>query len=269
MDLIAYAGVIRRQWRIVIIGIAIAEALAFMAVVRVTSHGLEYRSPTVYAARTTLFVTEKGFPWGRSGLTERATGPDGTPIELTRFADPGRMEYLARLYAELARSRTVRTVIERDGKLPPNAYDVVPLKGPDGGALPLIEVVGKSASREEAISFSTRVAEGLRRFVTLNQNANNVPDSKRIALPVVTRATEAEVLQGLKLTRPILILLLGAIVTLVIAFTRDNLRRLQSTDSPETKVAKLDPAPQVAAVEEQVTPGPGWDRPQAADRSSG
>jgi hypothetical protein len=264
MDVLAYVGVIRRQWIVVILGIAIAQALALMAVVRVTQDGLVYRSPPIYAARSTLFVTQEGFPWGRSGLTERKGGED-----VPRYADPGRMEYLANLYSELAmNSQTVQIQIARGGKLPRGAYRVAPTTMPDGRTLPLIEVMGISKSPSQAVSFSNRVANALRRYVLLNQDANNVPEASRIQLPVITRARAAEVLQGVKLTRAILILLLGSIVTLVVAFTRDNLRRPRTPVSPEGRVDKLEAAPYVAAVEDQ-PPSHGWEHRQAADHSSG
>ena len=265
MDVLAYIGVIRRQWKVVMVGIAISSALSLMAVVRVTQHGLEYRSPPIYAARSTLFVTQAGFPWGRWGLTERRGGED-----VPRFADPGRMEYLASLYSELARnSRAVQIQITRGGTLPPEAYHVAPVMTPDGRTLPLIEVLGISESPSRAVLFSNRVADGLRRYVRLNQDADNVPKGSRIQLPVVTRARTADVLQGVKLTRTILILLLGSIVTLVFAFTRDNLRRPGSAVSAEGRVEKLEAAPRVAAVADEVSASDGWDRRQTADHSSG
>jgi hypothetical protein len=254
----------------VLIGLTIAQALALMAVVRVTDRGLEYRSPPVYAARSTLFVTQGGFPWGRSKLTQSAKGSDGGTVEVQRFADPGRMEYLASLYSELARtSNAVRVQIERAGKLPPGGYQVTPLTAPDGRALPLIEVMGVSQSPPEAVLFSNRVADGLRRYVLLNQNAGDVPPASRIQLPFVTRASSAEVLQGVKLTRPILIFLLGSIMTLVFAFTRDNMQHRDASGSPGANVQKLEAAPHVAGVEGQMTPSQQWNAPQTADHSSG
>jgi hypothetical protein len=267
MDVIAYAGVIRRQWRIVVVGMVIAQTLAFLAVVRVTSDGLEHRSPTIYAARSTLLVTERGFPLGRSTLTETDTDAEGRPVEVERFAQQGRMEYLASIYAELARSLAVRREIDPGGKLPPGAYEVIQLKGPDGATLPLLAVVGTSRSPEVAISLSNRAAQGLRRYVHLRQVRNRIPPSRRIGLPTVARAEGAEVIQGVKLTRPILIILLGSIVTLVVAFTWDNARRLRSSVEADGKVARLD-APHVAPVEEHVTPGQDWDQPKTADRST-
>jgi hypothetical protein len=267
MDLIAYADVIRRQWRIVVIGLAIAQTLAFLAVVRVSSDGLEHRSPTIYGARSTLLVTERGFPLGRSTLTDTATDAEGGAVEVERFSEQGRMEYLASIYAQLAQSRAVRREIDHTGKLPQDAYEVVQVKAPEGGTLPLLAVVGKSTSPEVAISVSNRAAQALRRWVHLRQIRNKIPPSKRVGLPTVEPAEAATVLQGVKLTRPILIILLGSIVTLVVAFTWDNVRRLRRSDEADGKVARLD-APHVAAIDEQAAPGRDWDQPKTADRSS-
>ena len=265
MDVLAYVGVIRRQWIVVLVGIALAQALALMAVVRVTPHGLEYRSPPIYAARSTLFVTQQGFPWGRWGLTERKGG-----VDVPRYADPGRMEYLAALYSELAQtSRAVQALIDRGGKVPRTAYGVAPILAADGHTQPLIEVVGLSHSPSQAVAFSNRVADGLRRYVLENQDASKVPVAQRIQLPVITRARSAEVFQGVKLTRAILILLLSSIVTLVVAFTRDNLRRQRPPLSADGNVERLEAAPAVAAVDGEGSPSQGWDRRQTADHSSG
>jgi hypothetical protein len=265
MDVLAYVGVIRRQWIVVIVGLVLAQALALMAVVHVTERGLEYRSPPVYAAHSTLFVTQRGFPWGRWGLSELKNG-----VDVPRFADPGRMEYLASLYSELAStSRAVQAQIDRQGQVPRDSYTVTPVPALDGHPLPLIEVVGISTSPAQAVSFSNRVAQGLGRYVLLNQDANDVPQASRIQLPIVTRARTAEVLQDVKFTRPILILFLGLIVTLVIAFTRDNVRRRGTPDSDEANVEKLE-APHVAAVPGQASSTHNWNPPQqTADRSSG
>jgi hypothetical protein len=265
MDLIAYGGVIRRQAIVVIVGMTIALALALLAVARVTTHGLEYRAKPMYGARSTLFVTQQGFPWGRTELSEVAGGVEGP-----RFGDPGRMEYLASLYSTLAQtSRTVQAEIERQGKLPPGAYTVTPVKSnADLRPLPLIEVLGMSPWPEQAVLFANQVADGLRRYVRLNQDASSVPRVQRIQLPVVTRARTAEKLRGVKMTRPILILMLVSILTLVVAFTRDNLRRPPKPRSADENLEMLEATPRVAVVEEQRPAAHGWDQQQVADRSS-
>jgi hypothetical protein len=217
MDLLEYGRVVRRQALIVVLGLTITFALMFLALMRVSGDGFVLRSPPTYQARSELLVTQAGFPVGR------AAPPD------YQQADTARMEYLAGLYAELATSETVRTVIESDGTrlpLPRESYDVVQVITPvSARSLPLIEVLGVSTSEGGSMAIANRVATGLKRYILVNQNRNRVPTSERVDLRVVTRADHAEVLQGVKLTTPIMLLLLGLIVTLACAFARDNLTR--------------------------------------------
>ena len=63
-----------------------------------------------------------------------------------------------------------------------------------------------------------------------------------------------------------MVLLLGSIVTLVVAFTRDNVRRPREPDSGEVKVEKLEAAPYVAAVDAEARAGIG-SRPPSARRA--
>jgi hypothetical protein len=217
MDLFEYGRVIRRQAFIVVLGLTITFALMFLSVVRVSGDGMVLRRPPIYQARSTLLVTKEGFPLGRAALPDYQGGDDA------------RMQYLASLYAQLATSETVRTVIEHDGTrqpLPRASYDVTQLITPvTQGALPLIEVVGMSTSPGGAMAIANRVGAGLKRYILLNQNRVGTPQPQRVDLRVVTRADRAEVLQGVKLTTPIMLFMLGLIVTLACAFGRDNVRR--------------------------------------------
>ena len=217
MDLLEYGRVIRRQALIVVLGLTITFALMLLALVRMSGDGLVLRQPPIYQARSTLLVTQAGFPLGQAA-----------PPDYQQSAD-ARMQYLAGLYAELATSETVRTVIEHDGPrlaLPRQAYDVTQVIEPvNHQALPLIEVVGVSTSGVGAMAIANRVAAGLKRYILVNQNRVRTPRAQRVDLRVVSRADQAEVLQGVKLTTPIMLFMLGLIVTLGCAFARDNLKR--------------------------------------------
>jgi hypothetical protein len=214
MDVLEYGRVIRRQLIVVALGLVITLSLMFLAFVRVTGDGLVARSSPVYGARSVLLVTQAGFPWGR------ATPPD------YQQADAARMEYLAGVYAELAASETVRRRVQTGGRLlSAQSYDVTQLVGSSGRTLPLIAVDGKSTSAAGAVTIANAVAAALRRYIIANQNSSRVPARERVELRVVTRAEKAGVLQGVKLTTPIMLFLLGSVVTLVVAFTRDNVLR--------------------------------------------
>jgi capsular polysaccharide biosynthesis protein len=219
VDVLEYGRVIRRQALIVVLGLTVTFALMFLALVRVSGEGMVLRQPPIYQARSQLLVTQEGFPLGR------AAPPDYAEADSAQ----ARMEYLAGLYAELATSETVRSVIERDGSrvpLRPKSYQVTQLVTPiNQRTFPLIEVVGMSTSEGQAVAIANRVASGLRRYILVNQNRNRVPTSQRVGLRIVTPAEDAEVLQGVKLTTPIMLFMLGLIVTLACAFTRDNVTR--------------------------------------------
>lgn len=229
MDVFEYGRVIRRQHRVVALGLIITFVVVFLALVRVSADGLFLRSSPIYGARSVLLVTEPGFPWGRASV------PD------IPQADTARMEYLAGVHAALARSERVRGIIRTGGEpLPARAYDVAQLMSSSGHALPLIEVLGQSATGRGAVAIANAVATALKQYIRAEQNRSRVPTSERVELRVVTRAEKAEVLQGVKLTTPILLLLLGSVVTLVFAFARDNLARQRAAS--ELASAPLEPA---------------------------
>jgi hypothetical protein len=214
MDLVEYGRVIRRQLVVVVLGFAVTFSVVFLALVRVSADGLALRSSPVYAARSELLVTQPSFPWGR------AAAPNSPHADTAGF-----LEYRAGVYARLATSKTVRGIIRSNGKpLPAEAYEVIQLTS-SGRALPYIEVVGKSASQRGAVAIANAVATALKRYNVAEQNRSRVPLPQRVDLRVVTPAEKAEVLQGVKLTTPILLVLLGSVVTLVFAFARDNVTR--------------------------------------------
>lgn len=229
MDLVTYWQVVQRRRKLMLCGLGVTFVLVLVTLVRVTPSGVSLRSPAVFSGTSTLFVTQKGFPWGRSS---------GNP----RSVDPSRMEYLADLYADIAMSNVVLGRVERRwGKLPDaDTYEVgavargrrlpqqepgLPTAAPDSRSLPLIEVVGFSPSRGRAVALANHVAVALRAYVEDRQQVNKIPPRARILLPSVTQADRAKVVKGVQLTAPIMIALLGVIGTLFIAFTADNLER--------------------------------------------
>jgi hypothetical protein len=214
MDVLEYGRIIRRQHRVVAFGLIITFVAVFLALVRVTADGLFWRSSPVYGAHSKLLVTQESFPWGRAAPPSSQQPPTAE------------LENRAGVLAELARSDKVRRIIRTGGEpLSAQAYGVAQLMSSSGHALPLIEVLGQSASERGAVAIANAVAAALQQYIRAEQNRSRVPASERVELRVVTRAERAEVVQGLKLTTPVLLFLLGSVVTLVFAFARDNLTR--------------------------------------------
>ena len=102
MDLIAFWNVVKRQRRVVVIGLCAAAALAFISMVKPTATGLAWRTPPVYEAKTTSLVTKAGFQVGRVG----------DPAIDKTFSE--RMEGLASLYTQLAESYLIERAVSND-----------------------------------------------------------------------------------------------------------------------------------------------------------
>lgn len=225
MNLLAYWQVLKSQRVVVLVGTAVAVLLAFMALVRVSPSGIAYRSPPTYVATTTMFVTQPGFPWGRTVLNEylkaQGGGPNAQPV--SKFADPGRLSYLAALYARLAGGDGVKKILDPTGKKSLR-YQVDQVTTSDGTLFPLLNVSGFAASPKGAVVLANRVADALQTYVASNQNAGNIPAATRVSLPAVKRAEQAKVFEGVKYTAPLMLFVLAMALTIFIAFLRYNVK---------------------------------------------
>src|SRR5436190_10665171 len=105
MDIALYMRVMWRFRRLMVTGLILAFALAFLSYVKVSPGGhptMTYRSDEQWISYSTLFVTQQGFPWGRSVIS--SSSPGETPAQKAQardaeqFADPGRFASLAVLY---------------------------------------------------------------------------------------------------------------------------------------------------------------------------
>src|SRR3954471_1795673 len=79
--------------------------MAFATTAKVSlANGISYRQQPTWQAATRLFVTQKGFPWGRSVFPATSSTSDpsaATPGSASEFADPSRFAGLAVIYAQL------------------------------------------------------------------------------------------------------------------------------------------------------------------------
>jgi hypothetical protein len=205
-----------------VVGLFAAAALAFISVMKISPSGLAWRSPPIYKASTTLLVTQPGSPYYRSTLDEFEPVPGGPPTP--KFADPSRMEYLASLYARKADSDEIVQRVKRSFDTTNAKWGATPLTGADGRALPFIEIGALEMSPAKAVALANAVSLALRELITSDQQRDRITGEDRVQLKVDKRAEKAEVFQGVRLTRPIMLFLLISIVTVVIAFLVDNVR---------------------------------------------
>lgn len=257
MDLLTYWGVAKRRWRIIFGGLALAVLLSGLALVKISGDGVELRSPPVYRAASTIFVTQDGFPWGRSALDEfvRPRGARDPKQVIPRFSEPSRMEYLASLYARLAEGDEVEQLIKRSGVLGDrDEYVAAPLTGDAGRALPLLEITAYSESADNSVALANQAAQSLRAYVAREQRQNAISESAGIQLPVIERAQEAEVFEGVRLTTPIMVFLLVTIATILLAFLVDSVKRVRAESGGRTHVVASDEEDEGVSTVEELQP---------------
>lgn len=231
MDLVVYYRVLWRARRIVIPGLVIALLFAAAAFIRQSQ---------VWESKTTLFVTQQGFPAGRA-IFDEVVPIDPQPRAggyVPRFGDPGRFISLAILYSHLANSDAVRMLIRQNGPLN-GKYQAAPVPSDDGnGYLPLINVTATSTSIGESRRLTRRATRALRAYIDREQDLNAIPPDKRVLLPVLTQRSKAELVAGRTLTRPIFVFMLAAMATVGLAFLVENLRpRIQAVPDEDAPPA--------------------------------
>jgi len=245
LDLQLYFRVLRRFRWLVAAGLVLAITLAFLAYVRVGFQGgkphLSYRKAEVWQSMTTLYLTQKGFPDGRTTLpyTNGSTDQPGVP----EFADPGRFSALTLLYAQFANSDAVRrmalgnrrinAILTAAAQFPPNSSS--------GNPLPVLQFFGQAPSPREAQLVGALGVQALQRYIQVRQDKAQIPQSQRVSVEVLTRPKAPMVLVPRKKTLPIAVFMATLIVVIGVAFLLENLRprvKLVAVAAPDRSPAE-------------------------------
>jgi hypothetical protein len=229
VDLNLYLRVLWRFRLIVAIGLVLAISLAFASVVKVGfAHGslsTSYRQQQTWQSTTRLFVTQDGFPWGRSVLpaTPTPVPPTGNSTSsVLEFADPGRFAGLAVIYAQLINGDLIQRQIRKTVR-PGNVLSAAAVTDPStNSVLPLVDVMSLAHTPAEAARVSRAGADLFRSYIAHQQASAGIPLNQRVLLQVVsTRATLAA---GRKKTLAIVAFLAVLIATLGLTLVLENLR---------------------------------------------
>jgi hypothetical protein len=276
MELRSIAEAIRCHKRIAIIGAVAAIVLAFFAFARIDMENvppLERRDGPDYQSTVRLFITQAGFPWGRSAL-RYTTEKQGTPPVLE--GDPDRFATLAVLYSQIANTDRILGQVGLDGKklidIPEATVvtSVVNASRFSENPLPLIDIIGTHSTALGAQSLARQTASGLRSFLAANQRNSGIPANERIVLQVIDPAEKGRAIGGGSITLPVLVFLTVALLTLAVVFIRHN---LHSAEAPVAPVRSLEVAESAPAAPRQITevprPATASAQPASAVRSAG
>ena len=227
MDFGLYLRVLWRFRVLVLAGVLLSVALAFLSHVRVEFNDgrPEFAARTVETWQSTalLQVTERGFPAGVSVFPSVPAAKPGEPPPEPVYSEPSRFQDLAILYSKYAESDEVREKVYREGG--GGTYAAQPAKTDDGQFyLPFIRITATSSSAEGARDLAARATDALRSYIEARQEANEIPADRRVELPIANRAESATLVSGSLPVKPVLILIVGLAGTLGLAFVLENLR---------------------------------------------
>ena len=250
MDLSHYLRVLNRFRAIVAGGLLLAILLALLSLVKIdlASGSVRYRDSERWASTATVFVTQKGFPLGRSIYDEVIQ--TGETSSVPRYNDPSRFASYAQLYAQIASSDLLRREMRRGA--PPrgsvSASAGVDVRNP-GIVLPLVEIQGTGPTAKTAHNATAWATRALLGYITRQQTANKIPPGKRVILRILDQPSTPTLIAARSKTRPVFIFFAVLTACAALVFTLDNLKRqpqpqptaaqpLTSTDPP-----RIDPRP--------------------------
>jgi hypothetical protein len=238
MDVALYSRVLWRFKGVVVAGLLLAILLAVLSTARVELKGgipsFAYRQNETWTSITNIFVTQPGFPLGRSFYDRVVPLPNGQTVGV--YQDPYRFSNYAVLYAGLATSDPVKKIILRDGPLPGAIFASVPTQPSNPSvALPIVQVNGNASTPSSAEETSRRASRGLITYVQREQAATGTPKAQRVRLVILNHPQPAVLVKGRSLTRPVAVFLALIFMTLGLVFVLENLRprvRALATEEP-------------------------------------
>ena len=182
------------------------------------------RAHEVWLSASTLFVTQDGFPWGRT-IFDETVKIDGAGEEVVpRFGDPGRYSGLATLYVELAKGDAVRRSFRE--KAPRGVtYQPEAVKSSDGGSvLPMVYMKGFGPSAELAEAAANIAAVEFQQYLAREQARADIAKDRRVEVVITSQAIPAQIVEPRSLVRPIFLFLLVQMATVGLVFMLENLR---------------------------------------------
>lgn len=222
-----YLEILRRRRGLVLGGLVLAGVLGTLVSFSVTSSGLDWRSEATFASESQTFVTQAGFPWGRTTLpgsdpTEidplQQAAPDG---ERRKFAPPSRFTELATIYSHLAQSDVVRRLITPI----PDRDQIVVWAVPNpttGDTLPLLMIRTTANSSRGAQALNRSAIEALREYLEVNIRQGGVPADQRVRLQVLTPPGPGVLAGGRSITLSLLVALLVLVGTAIAVYLLES-----------------------------------------------
>ena len=234
MDLRLYARVLWRFRVVVLIGVIVAFALAFLSYARVKIvHGkpvITYRRAVTYGSNETLVITQQGFPQGRAVFPSTVTAQG----LVSNYADPNRFASLAEFYSYLANSDAVRGIAARLANGSPVAFTATPVLAAfaNNAPEPLLQLQGLGTNPAVAVRNARIGSAAFRKYLTQEQSDAGIAPSQRALVEVLNQAAGAAVLVPRKKTITFVVFMAVIAATIALALLLENFRpRIRAVDA--------------------------------------
>lgn len=242
MDLGLFARVLWRFKGIVLLGLSLAFALAFLAFVKVdfgNGFAMTYRENEQWESLSTLFVTDPDFTLGS---TADAGGPADAEAEA---AAAQRMLSLTALYMQLATSDNVLGSMARSAPIDGivQTFPITSTGDGRGDPLPMMTFSAISASPQRAHRLAQRHINAFLGYLRRDQDRRGVAPADRVQVEVLRQPQAPALLVPRKKTRPIIVFLAVAIATFGLAFILENLRpRVRAVPGEGRRPVEVEPS---------------------------
>jgi hypothetical protein len=181
-----------------------------------------------------VLVTQQGFPEGRATLPPTATNTNPAPgagtSEGLQFADPGRFQGLASLYAVLVRSDQVLSrVVPRPSPEQVTAVTVDSGVPNSQATLPVLEILATAGGAVAARKLNSDVVGALRGTLADQQNANGIPAASRVRLDSLEDPGPPQLVSGRSHIASVVVFVLVLMATIFLAKLLERVRGAAAT----------------------------------------
>jgi hypothetical protein len=198
VDLTQHLGVISRWRKVLIASAVLGILLAVLFTMKPGGSGVTWRHDAKWESTSRLFVTQTGFPWGRTTLPDGTTDPtlnstlDGkkavapTDPNDPKYADPGRLSLLAIIYSFISQSNTLKEINQKP--LPEGSeVTAVELSNQNEGVLPLFQLTATAPTEKAATALNVERTNALTSYLAQQQDANDIPPGQRVKIAVLNK----------------------------------------------------------------------------------
>jgi hypothetical protein len=221
MDLALFFRVLWRFKAIVLLGLSLAFALAFLSYVKVDfSNGkMTYREHEQWESLSTLFVTDPDF-------TLSSVGGSGTTDAEAAAAAAQRMLSLTALYMQLATADPVLRIMAKEKPINGvvQTFPITSTGDGRGDPLPMMTFSAISSTPAASHELAQRHIKSFLQYLKLDQDRRQVSEAERVKVEIVRQPQAPVLLVPRKKTRPIFVFLTVAIATFGLAFILENMR---------------------------------------------